>query len=276
MAVEAAEVMKAARHKGPIKVIWSREDDVKGGRYRPVMVHKLKGGVDGHGNIVAWRQVIAGQSFIKGSPFEPSLMKDGVDPLMVEGASTLPYTIPNLQVSAHISPVNVPTLWWRSVGANHTAFATEVFLDELAALSGTDPLEIRRKLLTKAPRHLGALNLAAEKADGAPPCRRARRAASPCTRTSARFVAHVVEVSMGDDGLPKVERVVVAVDCGIAIDPDIVRAQMEGGAGYGLSACLYGAVDLDDGVVRQSNFDDYRVLRINEMPRVEVQSCSAT
>lgn len=271
MAVEAAEVMKAATHKGPIKVIWSREDDVKGGRYRPVMVHKLKGGVDPDGNIVAWRQVIAGQSFIKGSPFEPALMKDdGVDPLMVEGASTLPYTIPNLQVSAHISPVNVPTLWWRSVGATHTAFATEVFLDKLAALSGTDPLEIRRKLLTKAPRHLGALNLAAEKAGWGSPLPAGKARGIAVHENFGSFVAHVVEVSMGEDGLPKVERVVVAIDCGIAINPDIVRAQMEGGAGYGLSACLYGAVDLDDGVVRQSNFHDYRVLRINEMPRVEV------
>ena len=271
MAAEAAEVLKAAKkHKGPIKVIWTREDDIKGGRYRPIIAHRLRGGLDDKGNIVAWDQVIAGQSFIKGSPFESAMLKDGVDQTMVEGASTLPYTIPNLRVSAHIVDAGVPTLWWRSVGSTHTAFATEVFLDELAALAGVDPLDIRRRLLAKHPRHLGVLNLAAEKAGWGTPIGKGRARGLAVHEFFKSFVAHVVEVSAGEDGLPKVERVVAAVDCGIAINPDVVKAQMEGGMGYGLSAAMYGAIDLVDGRIAQSNFDDYRVLRINEMPPVEV------
>lgn len=270
MAIEAAEVMKAAKHQGPIKVVWTREDDIKGGRYRPVFAHKLKGGVDSSGNITVWEQRIVGQSFIKGSPFEGAMLKDGVDVTMVEGAATLPYTIPNLQVSAHIVDVGVPTLWWRSVGSTHTAYSTETFLDELAALSGTDPLKIRQNLLKNHPRHLGALNLAAEKAGWGSPLPEGKARGIAVHESFKSFVAQVVELSVGEDGLPKVERVVCAVDCGIAINPDIIKAQMEGGIGYGLSGCLYGAVDLDDGVVRQSNFHDYRVLRINEMPKVEV------
>ena len=154
MAAEAAEVLKGAQHKGPIKVLWTREDDIKGGRYRPIFVHKLRGGVDAEGNIVGWDQVIVGQSFMKGSPFEAGMIKDGIDQTMVEGASTLPYQIPNLRVSAHMTQVGVPTLWWRSVGSTHTAFSTETFLDQLADAAGVDPLVIRRKLLTKHPRHL--------------------------------------------------------------------------------------------------------------------------
>ncbi len=180
MAAEAAEVLKAAQHKGPIKVIWTREDDIKGGRYRPVMVHKVKGGLDADGNIVAWDQVIVGQSFMKGSPFEKVMLKDGVDQTMVEGASTLPYQVPNLRVSAHIVEAGVPTLWWRSVGSTHTAYATETFLDQLADAAGVDPLTIRRKLLAEAPAPSGGaqsrrrgrrLGEAAAQGQGARACR---------------------------------------------------------------------------------------------------------
>ncbi len=179
MAAEAAEVLKGAQHKGPIKVLWTREDDIKGGRYRPIFVHKLRGGVDAEGNIVGWDQVIVGQSFMKGSPFEAGMVKNGVDQTMVEGASTLPYQIPNLRVSAHMTDVGVPTLWWRSVGSTHTAFSTETFLDQLAEAAGIDPLVIRRKLLAKHPRHLAVLELAAEKAGWEKPLAKGR-AARPC------------------------------------------------------------------------------------------------
>ncbi len=270
MAAEAAEVMKGAKHQGPIKVLWTREDDIKGGRYRPVFVHKLRGAVDKDGNISAWDQVIVGQSFMKGSPFEAGMIKDGVDQTMVEGASTLPYQIPNLRVSAHMTEVGVPTLWWRSVGSTHTAFSTETFLDQLAELASVDPLEIRRKLLAKHPRHLGVLELAAEKAGWSTPLPKGRARGLAVHESFHSFVAHVVEVSVGEDNLPKVERVVVAADCGIAINPDIIKAQLEGGMGFGLSAAMFASVDLEDGRVVQSNFHDYRVLRINEMPDVEV------
>jgi isoquinoline 1-oxidoreductase beta subunit len=270
MAAEAAHVLKAAQHKGPIKVIWTREDDIKGGRYRPIFVHRLRAGLDDSGEIVAWDQVIVGQSFIKGSPFEPSMIKDGVDQTMVEGASTLPYQIPNLRVSAHMAEVGVPTLWWRSVGSTHTAFSTETFLDQLADATGIDPFALRRKLLGKHPRHLGVLELAAQKAGWGQPLPKGRSRGIAVHESFKSYVAHVVEVSMGEDGLPKVERVVCAADCGIAINPDVIRAQLEGGMGFGLSAALFSAIDLEDGRVVQSNFHDYRVLRINEMPNVEV------
>jgi isoquinoline 1-oxidoreductase subunit beta len=270
MAAEAAEVLKGAKHNGPIKVLWTREDDIKGGRYRPIFVHRVRGGIDAEGNIVGWDQVIVGQSFMKGTAFEPLMLKDGVDQTMVEGASTLPYQIPNLRVSAHLTDVGVPTLWWRSVGSTHTAFSTETFLDQLADAAGIDPLVIRRKLLGKHPRHLAVLELAAEKAGWEKPVAKGRARGLAVHESFKSYVAHVVEVSMGDDGLPKVERVVCAADCGIAINPDVIKAQLEGGVGFGLSAALFASIDLEDGRVVQSNFNDYRVLRINEMPDVEV------
>jgi isoquinoline 1-oxidoreductase beta subunit len=270
MAAEAAEVLKAAKHKGPIKVIWTREDDIKGGRYRPIFVHQLRGATDANGNITAWDQVIVGQSFMKGSPFEAHMLKDGVDHTMVEGAKTLPYAIPNLRVSAHIAEAGVPTLWWRSVGSTHTAYSTETFLDQLAELAGIDALAIRRKLLAKDSRDLAVLNRAAEAAEWDKPLPEGRARGLAVHKSFGSFVAHVVEVSKGNDGLPKVERVVCAADCGIAINPDIIKAQLEGGMGYGLSAALYGVIDIENGRITQSNFDDYRVLRINEMPPIEV------
>jgi isoquinoline 1-oxidoreductase beta subunit len=213
---------------------------------------------------------------MKGSPFEKMMLKDGVDQTMVEGASTLPYQVPNLRVSGHITEAGVTTLWWRSVGSTHTAYATETFLDQLADAAGVDPLAIRQKLLTKHPRHLAVLNLAAEKAGWDKPVEKGRARGLAVHESFKSYVAHVVEVSIGGDGLPKVERVVCAVDCGIPINPDVIRAQLEGGMGYGLSAILYGAIDLDEGRIVQSNFNDYRVLRINEMPPIEVHIVPST
>jgi isoquinoline 1-oxidoreductase beta subunit len=195
---------------------------------------------------------------------------------MVEGASSLPYLIPNLRVSAHIVEAGVPTLWWRSVGSTHTAYATEAFLDQLADAAGIDPLAVRRKLLAKEPRHLAVLNRAAEAADWNTPLPKGKARGLAVHKSFGSYVAHVVEVSVGSDGLPKVERVVCAADCGIPINPDVIKAQLEGGMGYGLSAALYGAIDLENGRIAQSNFDDYRVLRINEMPPVEVHIVSST
>jgi isoquinoline 1-oxidoreductase beta subunit len=270
MAAEAALVMKAAKHQGPIKVMWSREDDIRGGRYRPVFVHRIKAGLDGAGNIVAWEHVLAGQSFIKGSPFEGAIVKDGIDQTMVEGASDMPYAIPNLAVSVHETKVGVPTLWWRSVGHTHTAYAVETFLDELAAASGLDALAIRQKMLAGHPRHLSVLNLAAEKAGWGTPLPKDKARGIAVHESFNSYVAQVVEVSKGAEGLPKVDRVVVAVDCGQPINPNIIKAQMEGGVGFGLSSAIYGAIDLEDGRVVQSNFHDYRQLRIEDMPKVEV------
>ena len=270
IAGEAAAVAKAVGVGTSVKVMWTREDDIRGGKYRPLYVHRLRAGLDANGAIVAWEHRIVGQSIIAGTPFEAMSVKDGIDPSSVEGAANLPYDIPNLTVELHTTKVGVPVLWWRSVGSTHTAYSTETFLDELAQASGRDPLELRRALLARHPRHLATLNLAAEKAGWGEtlPAGRARGIAVHESFNSV--VAQVAEVSRRPDGLPRVERVVCAVDCGTAINPDVVRAQMEGGIGFGLAAALWSEVTLVQGRVQEQNFDDYRPLRIMEMPAVEV------
>jgi isoquinoline 1-oxidoreductase beta subunit len=211
----------------------------------------------------------------EGTTLGAFMIKDGVDHTSVEGAATLPYTIPNLTVELHSPKVAVPVLWWRSVGSTHTAFSTETFLDELAHAAGRDPLAYRRALLGKHPRHLAVLELAAKKAGWdkplAPGKKGEKRGRGIAVHESFRtFVAQVAEVTVTADGNYRVDRVVCAVDCGVAVNPDVIRAQMEGGIGFGLAAAMHGAITLKDGVVEQSNYTDYPVLRINEMPRVEV------
>jgi isoquinoline 1-oxidoreductase subunit beta len=270
VASEAAAVAKAVGGGKTVKVLWTREDDIRGGRYRPLYVHRLRAGLDARGTLVGWEHRIVGQSLGAGTAFEAALVKDGIDATSVEGAANLPYDIPNLTVELHTTKVGVPVLWWRSVGSTHTAYSTETFLDELARAAGRDPLELRRALLGKHPRHLAAVNLAAEKSGWgqAMPAGRARGIAVHESFNSV--VAQVAEVSRRPDGLPRVERVVCAVDCGTAINPDVVRSQMEGGIGYGLAAALWSEVTLVQGRVQQRNFDDYRPLRIGDMPAVEV------
>jgi isoquinoline 1-oxidoreductase beta subunit len=198
------------------------------------------------------------------------MVKDGVDATSVEGAATLPYAIPNFLVDLHTEKVGVPVLWWRSVGATHTAHATEHMIDILAKEAGKDPVEFRLAMLKDHPRHAGVLKLAAEKAGwGMPPPAGVLRGVAVHESFSS-YVANVADVRLRDDGTIKVERVVCAVDCGVAVNPDVVAAQMEGGLGYGLGAGLKGAITLKDGDVEQANFDTYDVLRISEMPHVEV------
>jgi isoquinoline 1-oxidoreductase beta subunit len=266
---EAVETTKAIGWKAPVKVQWTREDDMTGGRYRPVYAHHVEGVVDGTGKIAAWRQRIVGQSIMRGTPFS-AFVRNGVDPTSVEGASTLPYAIPNMRVELVTTDVGVPVLWWRSVGSTHTAYATEVFLDELAHAAGQDPFELRRGLLKDKPRHLRVLELAAEKAGWGKPMGPGRARGIAVHESFSTPVAQVAEIALDDKGGFKVERVVCAVDCGVVINPDIVKAQIEGGVGFGLSAFLYGDINVDQGVVRERNFDTYRVLRIDEMPKVEV------
>ncbi len=277
--VEAATIAKALAGNGktgiPVKLVWTREDDMRGGYYRPAYYHTLRAGLDASGNIVAWQHRIVGQAIQAGTPFEPMLIKDGIDDTSVEGAKTLPYAIPNLYVDLHSPKVGVPVLWWRSVGSTHNAYATETFIDELAAAAKKDPVEYRRALLVKEPRHWGVLELAAAKAGWSAPLpsradggRRGRGIA--LHKSFDTYVAQVAEVTVKPDGSFKVDRVVCAVDCGIPVNPDVIRAQMEGGIGFGLSAALHGAITLSHGAVEQSNFHDYVPLRINEMPAVEV------
>ncbi|MET0640798.1 MAG: xanthine dehydrogenase family protein molybdopterin-binding subunit [Hyphomicrobium sp.] len=267
---EACEIAKAYGQPTPIKVLWTREDDVQGGYYRPIYVHRIKAGLDSNGNIVAWRHRIVGQSILAGTPFEKQMVKDGVDATSVEGAATLPYAIPNFEVDLHTEKIGVPVLWWRSVGATHTAHATEHMIDVLAKEAGRDPVEFRLAMLKDHPRHAGVLKLAADKAGwGTPPANGLMRGVA-VHESFGSFVANVADVRLRDDGTIKVERVVCAVDCGVAVNPDVIKAQMEGGLGYGLGAGLKGAITLKNGAVEQTNFDGYEVLRMSEMPHVDV------
>jgi isoquinoline 1-oxidoreductase beta subunit len=247
---------------------------MRAGYYRPLFYHALKAGLDARGNIVAWQHRLVGQSIITGTAFEGGLVKDGIDITSVEGASTLPYAIPNLAVELHTTKLPVPVQWWRSVGSSHTAYSTETFIDELAAAAGKDPVAFRLGLLGAHPRHAGALRLAAEKAGWNKPLARGKqgekRGRGVAVHESFQsYVAQVAEVTVKADGSFRVDRVVCAVDCGIAVNPDVIRAQMEGGIGFGLSAALYGEITLKDGQVEQSNFNDHPLLRIGEMPRIE-------
>ena len=266
---EAVSIAKAIGGRAPVKLIWTREDDVRGGRYRPMYHHVMAAGLDAQGRLIAWKHRIVGQSILAGSPFEAIMVKDGIDATSVEGASNLPYAVPNVLVDLHSVKVGVPVLWWRAVGSTHNGYATEVFIDELAHAAGQDPYRFRRDLLGKHPRHLAALDLAAEKAGWGTelPAGKARGIAVHESFNSV--VAQVAEVSM-EGGRLKVERVVCAVDCGLAVNPDVVRAQMEGGIGFGLGAAMAEAITLAQGRVEQSNFHDYTPLRIDRMPDVEV------
>ena len=270
VAGEAASIAKAIGGDKPVKLVWTREDDVQGGRYRPLYVHRLRAGLDAQGNIVGWEHRIVGQSILKGGPFEAGLVKNGIDGTSVEGAANLPYAVPNITVELSTTEVGVPVLWWRSVGSTHTAYSTETFLDELAHAAGRDPLEVRRALLVKHPRHLAVLNLAAEKAGWGQPLPAGRARGIAVHESFDSVVAQVAEVTRRPDGLPKVEKVICAVDCGTAVNPDVIRAQIEGGIGFGLAGAMWSEITLVRGRAQERNFDSYRPLRIADMPAVEV------
>jgi len=274
--LEAVQIAKASKSRAPIKMVWLREDDMKAGYYRPAFHHTLEATLGEDGRPTAWRHRLVGQSIIAGTAFAGMMIKDGVDAVSVEGAANLPYGIPAKRVELHTpTDISVPVLWWRSVGSTHTAYSTETFIDELAGVAKQDPVAYRLALLDKHPRHAGVLKLAAEKAGwgqplpaGAAGTRRGRGIA--VHESFGSYVAEVAEVTVNADGSFSVDRVVCAVDCGIVVNPDIVRAQAEGGVGFALSAVLHGAITLKDGAVEQSNFHDYAPIRITEMPKVEV------
>ena len=247
MAGEVVSVVKAIAGRAPVKLVWTREDDIRGGRYRPLFVHASAPALDASGRIVAWEHRIVGQSILKGTRLRgPHQGRDRRD--VRRGRERLcPTPSRTSRVELHSPDVGVPILWWRSVGSSHTAFSTETFLDELAQAAGRDPFELRRELLAKHPRHRGVLELAASKAGWGTPLPAGRARGIAVHESFGSFVAHVAEVTLRKDGMPKVERVVCAVDCGIAVNPDVVRAQMEGGIGFGLGAALYGEITLDKG-----------------------------
>jgi isoquinoline 1-oxidoreductase beta subunit len=267
-AAELAEAAKAIGPGRPVKVVWTREDDIRGGYYRPLVVHRLRGALR-EGKIYAWANTIVGQSIMKGSPSE-KMIKDGIDPLSVEGSKEIPYEVPHFRCDLHTTDVGVPVLWWRSVGHTHTGYAVECFVDELLQAAGADPVAGRLAIMDKAPREAGVLRAVAELArwSGPGPVEdRARGVA--VVKSFGTYVAEIAEVSAGKEG-PRVHKVWCAVDCGVPVNPDVIRAQMEGGIGYGLGHALFNAVEIVEGRPVPGNFDTYRSLRINEMPEVEV------
>ncbi|RZA34582.1 MAG: xanthine dehydrogenase family protein molybdopterin-binding subunit, partial [Lysobacteraceae bacterium] len=272
---EAVHVAKAAN--APVKTVWSREDDIHGGFYRPAFVHKATVGLDAAGKPIAWRHVLAGQSIIAGTFFEPMMVKDGIDATSVEGVSDSPYVkdIPDHRVGLHSPKPGVTVLWWRSVGHSHTAFAMESLVDELAHAAGKDPVEYRRGLLASHPRHLGVLNLVAEKSGWGGALEKGRARGVAVHESFGSYVAQVAEVSL-ENGAIKVHRVTCAIDCGIAVNPAGIAAQIESGVAFGLGAALHSQITFKDGRVVQSNYNDYQVLRMSEMPAVDVHIVPST
>lgn len=267
--IEAVRIGKAYGQDVPIKLVWTRENDTRAGYYRPMNVHRLKAGLDKQGNIIAWQHRIVGQSISAGTLYE-SIVKNGIDLMSVEGATNVPYQMPNQRVELHTVELPVPVLWWRSVASTHTAFSTEAFLDELAHLSQQDPLALRLKLLPPDSNHRRVLKLAADKAQWHAPLPKGRARGIALHKSFGTTVAQVAEVSLKEGGAYHVDKVTCAVDCGLAVNPDVVKAQMEGGIGFGLSPTMMSEVTFDQGQVVQSNFHDYQVVRMPDMPEVEV------
>ncbi len=272
---EAVEVAKAA--KVPVKTVWSREDDVRGGYYRPAYVQRAKIGLDADGKPVAWQQVMVGQSITTGTPFEPFTVKNGIDGTSVEGVADSPYVLgtPAHRVDLHSPKTGIPVLWWRSVGHSYNGFIMESLVDELAHAAGKDPLEYRRMLLKDHPRHLAALNLAADKFGWSKPAAQGRGRGIAVHESFGSYVAQAAEVSV-ENGAIKVHRVVCAIDCGPVVNPQTVAAQMESGIAFGLGAALHSKLTFKDGRVQESNYHDYQVLRMHEMPVVEVHIVTST
>ena len=264
--LEAVELAKVAGR--PVKVTWTREDDMRGGWYRPFGLSRVRAAVDGEGRPVAWHHTIAAQPVLRGSPFEKLIPAGEPDPTMAEGAADMPWSIPNLRVDVHEASSPVPVQWWRSVGHSHTGFVVNGVLDELAQLGGRDPLELRRALLADKPRHLAVLNAVARRARWGQPQDPGHHLGIALQESFGSIVAQVAEVSVEGRNV-RVHRVTCAIDCGFAVNPAGVIAQMESAVVFGLSAALYGEIGIERGGAVQSNFDDYRLLRISEMPFVD-------
>ncbi|MAT52225.1 MAG: twin-arginine translocation pathway signal protein [Porticoccaceae bacterium] len=260
---EAAHIARAYGQSVPIKLVWTREDDNTEGHYRPMYVHRIRAALDEAGNVTAWHQNVVGQS-IRG------LDENTVDRTSVEGAANLPYAIPNIRVDSHNTVSPVAPHWWRSVGSTHSAFAVETFVDELAHAAGKDPVEFRMALLRDHPRHRAVLQLAAEKAGWGKPLPEGHFHGIAVHESFSSYVAQVAEVAQNPDGKFRIVKITCAVDCGVAVNPDVIKAQMAGGIGYGLSPLMFSEITVEKGRVQEANFDRYRVLRMNEMPAIDV------
>jgi isoquinoline 1-oxidoreductase beta subunit len=259
-----------------VKTVWTREDDTRGGYYRPMFLERAAIALGDDGLPEAWDHTLVGQSIMAGTPFEGSI-KNGVDNSSVEGVSDSPYIkdLAHHRVELHSPRTGIPVLWWRSVGHSQNAFVMESLVDELAHAAGRDPLDYRRTLLARHPRHLGVLNLAAEKAGWGTPLAKGRARGIAVHESFGSYVAQVAEVSV-DSGQVRVHRVVCAIDCGIAVNPLAIRAQMDSGIAFGLGAAQHGRITLAEGRVQQSNYHDYPALRLPEMPVVETHIVAST
>ncbi|TFV49717.1 xanthine dehydrogenase family protein molybdopterin-binding subunit [Bradyrhizobium niftali] len=272
-AVRAVEVAKQV--DGPVKVVWTREEDIQHDMYRPYWVDRIAAGLDKSGKPVAWINRFAGSSVI--ARWLPSAFKDGLDPDTTEGAIDLVYALPNFHVEyVRIEPPGIPTAFWRSVGPSHNVFVTESFIDELAAAAGQDEVAYRRALLDHNPRAKAVLDLAAEKASWSSPLPKGRGRGIALQYVFGSYLAQVAEVEVAKDGSVRVHRVVCVMDCGTVINPDTVEAQIQSGVMFGVTAALYGEITLKNGRIEQANFDTYQMLRINEAPAIEVHLVKST
>ncbi|MGL4630145.1 MAG: xanthine dehydrogenase family protein molybdopterin-binding subunit [Leadbetterella sp.] len=270
------EAVQIAKNSGKfIKLIWTREDDIQGGYYRPMYFHRVNIGIDKNGLPTAWKHTIVGQSLFANTPLEKYIVQKGIDWSSVTTAGPYTSSISNTAFELHTTQVGIPVLPWRSVGNTHTAFVVETLIDELAVSAKSDPVDYRRRLLKHSPRHLAALNLAAEKANWQKPLQKGRFRGVAVHEAMGSYVAQVIEISLEDQEL-KVLRVVCAIDCGLAVNPNGVIAQMQGGIIFGLSAAINEEITLKKGQVQQSNFHDYPILRINEAPQIDVYIVSST
>jgi isoquinoline 1-oxidoreductase beta subunit len=264
--VEAVELAKAVGK--PVKVTWTREDDTRGGWYRPFGLSRVRAGTDVAGLPVAWHHTIVAQPVLVNTAFQAFVLPDGRDPTVTEGIGDMPYAIANLRVESHQVESPVPVQWWRSVGHSHTGFVVNGVIDELAALAKRDPLEVRRALLREQPRHLAVLNAVAQRAGWGTALPRGHHLGIALHASFGSIVAQAAEVSV-EKGRVRVHRVTCGIDCGQVVNPGQVIAQMESSVVYGLSAALYGEISFENGAPVQSNFDDYRMLRLDEMPFVD-------
>jgi isoquinoline 1-oxidoreductase beta subunit len=265
--IRAVEIAKHV--DGPVKVIWTREEDIQHDMYRPCFFDRMSAGLDEKGTPVAWHHRFAGSSIL--ARWLPPAFNNGLDPDTTDGAIDLAYALPNMRVQySRVEPPGIPTAFWRSVGPSHNVFVVESFMDELAAAAKRDPVAFRLALLDKAPRAKAVLELAVQKAGwGQKLPERAGRGVS-MQFVFGTYMAQVAEVEVSRDGTVRVRRVVCAVDCGTVVNPDTVRAQIEGAIIFGATAALHGEITLKDGRVEQTNFDTYQILRMNEAPAIEV------
>jgi isoquinoline 1-oxidoreductase subunit beta len=267
--MEAVYIAKACGEF--VKLVWSREDDITGGSYRPAYLHHINIAMDGDNFPVAWHHRIVGQSIFTNTLLEKDITSNGIDYSSISGVHGSPYfdSIQDHSIELHTTSPGVPVLAWRSVGHSHTAFVMESMIDELASLGGKDPVDYRRILLKNHIRHLSALNLAVEKAGWEKPLPKGVFRGVAVHAAMGSYVSQVIELSVEKSKI-RIHRVVCAIDCGLAVNPDGVKAQMESSIIFGLTAALYGEITLEDGRVKQRNFHDYRMLRLNETPIIEV------